>query len=92
MKYTAKDVEDAATICAIKAAGWGDGALIDGTEAGDAIGASHEAQVLMCRASDEAYDSDRGALWCVTFAEAEAMLRTGWLPPGATRSKARGRR
>jgi hypothetical protein len=79
VKRISKEVrEEAAMICAIAAS-----CRFTGAEAGDATGASELAMSLAYRSwfhsmhgSSHRFGSD----WSQDWAEAEALLRTGWSP------------
>ena len=83
MRYSKKDREDAALICAARSAGLV--ALLNGYwststhDFAESIGASSDALALAHDARAEAFPlGDVG--FAGHWAEAEAMLRTGWSP------------
>lgn len=65
--------DEAAMICAVAASNSHAAALID---ASNLIGASDAAYILADTASMAAH----GETWAEVYAEAEALLRTGWTP------------
>ena len=83
-KWSRKDVEDAALICSARSAGLS--AMRGGywttatREFAEASGIDDGALQLAHAARDEASNSDDVLGFVGQWAEAEALLRTGWLP------------
>lgn len=97
MKYSAKDVEDAALLCAVKSASKMARAscflddIVDSVLA--SAGGSKAAQDLACGAFSFVFCHPNTAemSFGIGWAEAESLLRSGWLPPGSRRGKGVGR-